>query len=115
MVFLSLNDWNGCFPLQIRAVFFPASLLDVNSMQIETTFLGADKYWSIKFLVNKASRNARDILDAFLNFTVIVVFVAASWLQKYKIKGCILETLRARCFLWVQDSYIPVVSKTTCL
>lgn len=71
----------------------------------------ADKYWPIKFAVNKASSNAGDILDAFLNFTVIVVFVPASWLQEYKAKGCILATLRASCFLWVQDSYIPVGSK----
>ena len=83
----------------------------MNSVQIKTALLVADKYWSIKFAVNKAGSNTRDILDAFLNFTVIVVFVAASWLQEYKARGCILETLRSRCFLWVQDSYIPVGSK----
>lgn len=71
----------------------------MNSMQIKTALLVADKYWSTKFAVNKASSNARDILDAFLNFTVIVVFVAASWLKEYKAKGCILEILRASCFL----------------
>jgi len=84
----------------------------VNSVQIKTVLLGADKYWSIKFAVNKASSNARDILDAFLNFSVTVVFVAASWLQECKARGCVLEALRALSFLWVQDSYIPVGSRT---
>lgn len=61
--------------------------------------------------MNKANSNARDILDAFPNFTVIVVFVAASWLQEYKAKGCILEVLRASCSQRVQDSYIAVGNK----
>lgn len=71
----------------------------MNSMQIKTALLVVAKYWSIKFAVNKAGSNARDILDAFLNFTVTVVFVAAILLQEYKVKGCILETLRANCVL----------------
>lgn len=61
--------------------------------------------------MNKANSNARDILDAFPNFTVIVVFGAASWLQEYKAKGCILETLRASCSQWVQGGYIAVGNK----
>lgn len=70
----------------------------MNSMQIKIALLEADKYWSIKGAVNKGGSSARGILDAFLNFTVIVVLVAANWLQEYKAKGYILGTLRGRFF-----------------
>lgn len=46
--------------------FFSASLeFDMDYMQIQTALLVADKYWSIKFAVNKASQYCQRYFGCF--------------------------------------------------
>lgn len=67
--------------------FLSACNLIQTLSQIETAVSAADKYRSMKFAMNKASSNTREILDAFLRFTVIVILVTANWLQDYKARA----------------------------
>lgn len=78
----------------------------MNPMQFETAVSVADKHCSIKFTMNKASSNAREILDAFLDITVMAVFVT--------VIGCRnvgKENIKASSSLWVQDNLSLLVAQ----